>query len=83
MLFRSLYEELLNTEETRRSRELERYFVVLPAFRDIYRDITFEYPDLVSKEVTRAYHSGMQSPLSKVQLVKFLKEKNLLDTNNL
>ena len=75
-----LYEELLNTEETRRSWELERYFVVLPAFREIYRDIVFEYPDLKSKEVPNAYHSGTESHLSKTQLAAFLKKNNLLDT---
>jgi hypothetical protein len=69
-------------EETRRSWELERYFVVLPAFREIYRDIAFEYPDLKSKEVSRAYHSGTENPLSKNQLVTFLKKNNLLDTPN-
>jgi len=74
-----LYEELLNHEETRRSWELERYFVVLPAFREIYRDIVFQYPDLVSKEVARAYHSGTETPLSKTRLVKFLKNNNLLN----
>ena len=73
-----LYEELLNQEETRRSWELARYFVVLPAFREIYRDITFEYPDLASKEVTRAYHSDTETPLSKARLVKFLENNNLL-----
>ena len=73
-----LYEELLNQEETRRSWELARYFVVLPAFRDIYRDIAFEYPDITSKQVTSAYHSGTQTPLTKTQLVAFLKENNLL-----
>ncbi|MGD9062380.1 MAG: SDR family NAD(P)-dependent oxidoreductase [Desulfobacterales bacterium] len=74
-----LYEELLNQEETRRSWELSRYFVVLPAFREIYRDIAFEYPDLTSKEVTSAYHSGTVPLLSKVQLAEFLKENNLLN----
>lgn len=73
-----LYEELLNHEETRRSWELARYFVVLPAFREIYRDIVFQYPGLRSKEVTCAYHSGTETPLSKTQLVKFLKDNNLL-----
>ena len=73
-----LYEELLNLEETRRSWELSRYFVVLPAFRDMYRDIGFEYPDVISKEVTRAYHSGNETPLSKAQLAQFLKKNNLL-----
>jgi len=74
-----LYEELLNMEETRRSWELERYFVVLPAFREIYRDIAFEYSNMTSREVTSAYHSGTETPLTKAQLVKFLKEKNLLN----
>jgi len=73
-----LYEELLNMEETRRSWELERYFVVLPAFREIYRDIAFDYPDITSKKVTSAYHSGMETPLSKTQLVTFLKKNKLL-----
>ena len=74
-----LYEELLNQEETRRSLELARYFVVLPAFREIYRDIAFEYPDIKSKEVPRAYHSGTETPLSKTQLATFLKKNNLLN----
>ena len=74
-----LYEELLNTEETRRSWELERYFVVLPAFREIYRDIAFEYPGLASKKVTSAYHSGTETALSKTQLIKFLKKNNLFE----
>jgi FlaA1/EpsC-like NDP-sugar epimerase len=78
-----LYEELLNMEETRRSWELERYFVVLPAFREIYRDIAFEYPDTASKEVTSAYHSGAQTLLSKAQLVKFLQENKLLDAGTM
>jgi hypothetical protein len=69
-------------EETRRSWELARYFVVLPAFREIYRDITFEYTDLTSKEVTQAYNSGAEPPLTETQLTKFLKKNKLLDTPN-
>jgi FlaA1/EpsC-like NDP-sugar epimerase len=75
------YEELLNMEETRRSWELDRYFVVLPAFREIYRDITFQYPEIISKEVTRAYHSDTETPLSKEQLAAFLEKNKLLDKN--
>ena len=73
-----LYEELLNQEETRRSWELTRYFVVFPAFREIYRNIDFEYPELASKEVTSAYHSGTETPLSKTQLAAFLEKNKLL-----
>ena len=75
-----LYEELLNTEETRRSWELARYFVVLPAFREIYRDIAFEYPEITSMEVTRAYHSGIETPLSKSKLAVFLEKNKLLES---
>ena len=77
-----MYEELINLEETRRSWELPRYFVVLPAFTEMYRKIVFEYEDIQSKEVNKAYHSGNETPLSKTQLAAFLKENNLLQEYN-
>ncbi|UCH24163.1 MAG: polysaccharide biosynthesis protein [Deltaproteobacteria bacterium] len=73
-----MYEELLNLEETRRSWELSKYFVVLPAFTDIYRNITYDFPDIRSKNIASSYNSANVVPLSKKQLAKFLKEKNLL-----
>jgi FlaA1/EpsC-like NDP-sugar epimerase len=73
-----MYEELMNIEETRRSWELERYFVVLPAFTDLYREIVYEYPDIKSREVTRSYQSDNEEPLSKNQLAAFLKKNNIL-----
>jgi len=77
-----MYEELLNFEETRRSWELSQYFVVLPAFTDMYRDILFEYPDIKSTKVSKAYHSGNERPLSKAQIATFLKENDLLHQHN-
>ena len=73
-----MYEELMNIEETRRSWELERYFVVLPAFTDIYREIKYEYADIKSKKVTRSYQSGNEKPLSKRELAAFLKKNKIL-----
>lgn len=73
-----MYEELMNLEETRRSWELPRYFAILPAFRGIYRSIIYGYPDVSSKEVTKPYHSGNETPLTKSQIVTFLKENDLL-----
>lgn len=73
-----MYEELMNNEETRRSWELNRYFVVLPAFTNIYHSISYNYPDIQSKEVTNPYHSRNETPLNKIQLTKFLKDNNLL-----
>jgi FlaA1/EpsC-like NDP-sugar epimerase len=74
-----MYEELMNIEETRRSWELERYFVVLPAFTDIYREIKYEYTDIKSKKVTRSYQSDNEKPLSKPELAAFLKKNKILD----
>lgn len=73
-----LYEELMSSEETRRSVELSNYFVVLPAFRGIYHDIDYSYPDLVSTSVKNPYISADQECLSSEAICVFLKEHNLL-----
>ena len=73
-----MYEELLNIEETRRAWELERYFSILPAFRSIYRNVNYDYKEIISKEVDNPYHSGNESPLSKSALAAFLKDNKLL-----
>ncbi|MBW2608802.1 MAG: SDR family NAD(P)-dependent oxidoreductase [Deltaproteobacteria bacterium] len=74
-----MYEELMNLEEIRRALELERYFVVAPAFTGLNYNIYKEYPDIVSDEVTNPYHSGNEEPLSRDQLIEFLKENELLE----
>ena len=75
-----MYEELMCFEETRRALELPHYFVVLPAFRGIYRDINYSYPELVSNQVGNPYVSEAERPLSKDELKSFLKMNNLLST---
>jgi len=73
-----MYEELMSLEETRRSWELANYFAVMPAFACVYRNINYEYPDVLSKKVTNPYHSGIEKPLLKEQLKAFLKDNDLL-----
>ena len=73
-----MYEELLNVEETRRSWELQDYFVVLPAFKDLYRRIDFYYPEVRSKKITEAYNSANGPYLNQQQLVEFLKGHQLI-----
>lgn len=73
-----MYEELMNLEETRRAWELADYFVVLPAFTRLYQSINYAYPDVVSKTITRPYHSANEPKLTKGQLAEFLKYNNLL-----
>lgn len=73
-----LYEELMSPEETRRALELRKYFSVLPAFRGIYHDIQYDYPDLVNATVTNPYVSAEEAPLTVQQIRNFLKNNQLL-----
>ena len=74
-----LYEELMSEEETARTYELERYFAILPAFRSLYRNIDYNYPDVISKQVSRVYHSANESCLSKNELLDFLLTRKLVE----
>ena len=51
-----LYEELLTDEEVRRSIDLEDLYIVLPAFRNLYNNIVYEYPG-ETKQVENIYCS--------------------------
>lgn len=73
-----LYEELMSHEETRRVLELPQYFVVLPAFRGIYRDISYLYKNVISEDVDNPYNSANEKALTQDELLKFLKDNNLL-----
>ena len=77
-----LYEELMSHEETRRALELPRYFAVLPAFRGIYRNIEYSYPEIVSDNTDNPYISENETPLSPGQLKAFLVENELLRTSD-
>jgi len=74
------YEELMSVEETRRAVELPNYFSVTPAFRGIYNDIEYNYPELVSDVVHDPYVSAEAEPLSLNEVIRLLKEYNLLVT---
>jgi len=74
-----MYEELMNEEETRRTWELPAYFVVLPAFTPLYRNIKHSFPEIVTKEVTKAYHSGNEQAFTQEELLEFLKTNHLLE----
>lgn len=73
-----MYEELLNREETRRTIELTDYFVVLPAFKNLYRNIAYTYTDIISDSVSEPYNSNSEPLLSEKDLAAFLKEADLV-----
>jgi FlaA1/EpsC-like NDP-sugar epimerase len=77
-----MYEELMSLEETRRAVELPRYFAVLPAFRGIYRDIDYTYPEIVSTEVKNPYISMDEPLLTQDELRTFLMSNDLLLMKN-
>ena len=77
-----MYEELMNEEEVRRTIELDRYFVVTPAFRSVFNDIEYAYPDTVRDTVDRPYNSSNMAPLSVEDLRVYLRANGLLDPEN-
>jgi len=77
-----LYEELMSHEETRRTLELDLYFAVLPAFKCIYQDIEYHYPNIISHEVNNPYHSANEKPLTVIELKAFLIENQLMEEDS-
>lgn len=73
-----MYEELMSLEEIRRAWELNRYFVILPPFTQLYQNVTRDYPEFVARQVTNPYHSGNEPPLSRAALEGFLRQHDLL-----
>jgi FlaA1/EpsC-like NDP-sugar epimerase len=74
-----LYEELMSEEETGRTLELQRYFTVLPSYRSLYRQISYEYEAVVSDSVDNPYHSGNEPALTQAELTEFLNKNGLLE----
>lgn len=75
-----LYEELMSHEEMRRAVELPHYFSVMPAFRGVYRDIKYDYPEIITDLLTNPYNSSHESVLDHDELLKFLKDNNILSS---
>lgn len=72
------YEELMSDEETRRTVELQHYFAVLPAFRSLYRTISYDYDGIVSEQVDRPYVSAHEACMTYDEIRQFLLENNIL-----
>jgi FlaA1/EpsC-like NDP-sugar epimerase len=75
-----LYEELMSEEEVHRSLELKDMFVVTPAFKSIYQNIIYEYPDTVSNRLQKSYVSANEAALTKDALGKYLIGHRVLET---
>ena len=74
-----LYEELMSGEETRRTIELQKYFVVLPAFASVYEEIEYEYEGELRRGVDNPYNSSIELPLTEAQLHTYLLNSGMLN----
>jgi FlaA1/EpsC-like NDP-sugar epimerase len=74
-----LYEELLSDEETRRSIEVEKYFVVVPAFKSVYHQIEYRYEGMLADQATRPYNSGNEVAMTQSQLKTYLLQHRILE----
>ena len=74
-----LYEELMNDEETRRTIELPRYFVILPAFKCVYESIEYRYPDMGEVGIEVPYNSSTQPAMSIDELRSYLRQHRLIE----
>jgi len=73
-----LYEELMNEEEVRRTLELQKYFVVLPALKSSQDKKLYQYSDLISDNVTKVYRSDLENNLNQIELMNYLTNNNLI-----
>ena len=74
-----MYEELMNDEETRRTMGMPSFFVILPAFKNLYEQIDYDYPDCVSQPVERPYNSSLEKTLTSEELEEYLDRSGLLE----
>lgn len=74
-----LYEELMNEEETRRTLELEDYFVVKPALEATFRETRTEYPGLIRTELSEPYNSSTIEAMSREEIRDYLRSNGLLE----
>lgn len=73
-----MYEELVSDEEVRRTFEIGDMFTVIPAFRNIYDNIDFEYPDCEMKPITKVYNSQAEVAMSHAELHSFIRLPGVL-----
>ena len=73
-----MYEELVSDEEVRRTFEIGDMFSVVPAFRNIYDNINFEYEDYEMVPISKVYNSQAEVAMTLDELKDFIKLPGVL-----
>ena len=74
-----LFEELMTSEELRRTIELKDYFCVLPAFRGFFPENHFMREDVLSDSVTNPYNSAEAVSMSVAEIKGFFNEYKIMN----
>ena len=74
-----LYEELMSSEETRRTVELKDLYSVTPAFDCVYEDIQYNYPNIINKRINNPYNSATEKTMTKEEIKAYFLEHKILD----
>jgi len=73
-----LFEELMTQEEISRAWELRTMFAIMPAFRSAYREIAYDYPEILSKTVGNPYVSDTANAMSPGELREYIDSRGLV-----
>jgi FlaA1/EpsC-like NDP-sugar epimerase len=73
-----IWEELNTDEEVRRTYDLGKYLVVLPALQSSYGDPEYSYRDLALRPCEKVYHSGNETAMSDSEIEQLLLQPNVL-----
>ena len=73
-----IWEELNTDEEVRRTYDLGRYLVVLPALRNFYGTLNYEYGDIALEPCDKIYHSANEPAMSDGEIEDFLLKPGVL-----
>ena len=66
-------------EEIRRTIELKRHFVIVPAFRSNCRRVDYSYPHMLDQPPEQPYNSSTAAPMSREELRQYLRDNRFLD----
>jgi FlaA1/EpsC-like NDP-sugar epimerase len=72
------YEELLGDEELRRTIKIKNYYIILPAFYNLYPQIIKKYLDLKEQGIKKIYNSQNSKQLTVKEIIKFIDKYDLI-----
>ena len=74
-----IYEELMTEEEVQRAMELSEHYVILPAFRQVYEDIDYDYPGLVDIRLEAPYVSADSATMTPVEIAAYFHDHRIFE----